>query len=87
VIYSDSYGFRVDSDTAPVAAPVEFKGIYAHQESQRKESIQGKFLPGQQEAGFVRRSAEGPLGAQSGCRIVLAQAARRLANKIIYKWR
>jgi hypothetical protein len=90
VIYPASYGFRmVDSTSMLVSAYVEFAASYArepikpHRSSSRSSPRESFYLADKKRAHYDELLQAG--SALNGeVETVLAQAARRLANKVIY---
>jgi hypothetical protein len=88
VLSPDSYGFRmVDTSTALVSAFVQFQAVYAHDRtSLRKQSEEVFYLTSKKQQSYddlIRNVSE----LEPDLEAVLAQSARRLANKIIYNAR
>ncbi|HEY0686646.1 MAG TPA: hypothetical protein VGD45_30180 [Steroidobacter sp.] len=83
-LFPASYGFRVvDSNTLMVSAYVEFEAAYAREPIKRAKSKEPFYLTDKKQASYSdmlldTSTLNGEIEA------VLAQAARRLANKIIY---
>jgi hypothetical protein len=85
-IFPASYGFRmVDTTTALVSPYVEFKASYARQPIKRdgKSPKEPFYMAGEKQAPYEQWLAETST-LQADVEAVLARAARRLANKIIY---
>lgn len=83
LLFPASYGFRVvDSTTLLVSAYVEFEASYAREPIKRAEK-EPFYLTDKQQAAYSDLFLE-PASLNGQIETVLAQAARRLANKIIY---
>jgi hypothetical protein len=84
VLFPDAYGFRVvDSNTMLVSAYVEFEATYAREPIKRVKSKEPFYLTDKKQASY-EDLLEAPSALNGEIEAVLAQAARRLANKIIY---
>jgi hypothetical protein len=84
VLFPASYGFRiVDSTTMLVSAYVEFEATYAREPIKRAKSKEPFYLTDKKQASYddLLKATSGLNGEVEA---VLVQAARRLANKIIY---
>lgn len=84
VLFPDAYGFRVvDTSTMLVSAYVEFEATYAREPIKRVKTKEPFYLTDKKQASYedLVRDASALNG---DIEAVLAQAARRLANKIIY---
>lgn len=80
----DSYGFRVvDTTTLLVSSYVEFQAVYAREPIKRGMTDEPFYLTGKKQAAYSDLLLE-PSTVNGELETVLAQAARRLANKIIY---
>jgi hypothetical protein len=85
-LYPSSYGFRmVDTTTSVVAAYVEFEAIYTREppKSKKKADKEAFYMTGQKQASYEDLIKE-TAALNAEVEGVLAAAARRLANKIIY---
>jgi hypothetical protein len=84
ILFTDAYGFRVvDSSTMLVSAYVEFEATYAREPIKKVKSKEPFYLTDKKQSSYedlVKTTTvmNGEIEA------VLALAARRLANKIIY---
>ncbi len=86
-LFPDSYGFRmVDSTTTTLSAYVEFDAIYALQPLKRnggKPPRELFYVTGERQTSYEQWLTEAP-ALNGEIESVLARAARRLANKIVY---
>lgn len=84
LLFPASYGFRVvDSTTLMVSAYVEFEASYAREPIKRAKSKEPFYLTDKNRAAYSDLLLD--TSALNGqIETVLARAARRLANKIIY---
>jgi hypothetical protein len=84
ILFTDAYGFRVvDSTTMLVSAYVEFEATYAREPIKRVKEKEPFYITDKKQASYEDLLKTGT--AMNGeIEAVLAQAARRLANKIIY---
>jgi hypothetical protein len=84
ILFTDAYGFRVvDSTTMLVSAYVEFEATYAREPIKKVKEKEPFYLTDKKQASYEDLVKTGT--AMNGeLEAVLAQAARRLANKIIY---
>ncbi|MFC4311253.1 hypothetical protein ACFPN2_19295 [Steroidobacter flavus] len=85
VLFPASYGFRmVDSTTELVSAYVEFEASYASKPiAPRKSSKEPFYLTDRKQAAYDELAKETSV-LNGEVEAVLSQAARRLANKIVY---
>jgi hypothetical protein len=84
-LFPASYGFRmVDSNTALVSAYVEFAATYTHEVKPRQKLPKEAFYMTNKRQSSYDDLANEPAALSGDVESVLAQAARRLANKIIY---
>jgi hypothetical protein len=84
ILFTDAYGFRVvDSTTMLVSAYVEFEATYALEPIKKVKIKEPFYITDKKQASYEDLVKTGT--AMNGeIEAVLAQAARRLANKIIY---
>jgi hypothetical protein len=81
----ESYGFRmVDTNTALVSAYVEFDASYSQELKPRQKAPKEAFYLTHKKQASYEDLANQPAELNAEVEAVLAQAARRLANKIIY---
>jgi hypothetical protein len=81
----ESYGFRmVDTTTALVSAYVEFDASYSQELKPRQKAPKEAFYLTHKKQASYEDLANQPAELNAEVEAVLAQAARRLANKIIY---
>lgn len=84
-LFPASYGFRmVDSTTALVSAYVEFQAVYSNEVKPRQKLPREAFYMTNKKQTSYDELANEPAALGGDVESVLAQAARRLANKIIY---
>jgi hypothetical protein len=84
-LFPASYGFRmVDSTTALVSAYVEFAATYTNEVKPRQKLPKEAFYMTNKKQSSYEDLANEPAALSGDVESVLAQAARRLANKIIY---
>jgi hypothetical protein len=84
-LFPASYGFRmVDSNTALVSAYVEFAASYTNEVKPRQKLPKEAFYMTNKKQSSYDDLANEPAALSGDVESVLAQAARRLANKIIY---
>jgi hypothetical protein len=84
-LFPASYGFRmVDSNTALVSAYVEFAATYSNEVKPRQKLPKEAFYMTNKKQSSYDDLAGEPATLSGDVESVLAQAARRLANKIIY---
>lgn len=87
-LFPASYGFRmVDSTTALVSAYVEFAATYSNEVKPRQKLPKEAFYMTNKKQSSYDDLANQPAALSGDVESVLAQAARRLANKIIYNVR
>lgn len=86
MLYPSTYGYRViDTSTFVMAAYVEFDAIYSREpiQSRKKRDKESFYLTGKKQASYEDH-VEDAAALNAEVEAVLAQGARRLANKIIY---
>jgi hypothetical protein len=84
VLFPDAYGFRVvDSSSMLMSAFVEFEATYAREPIKRVKSKEPFYVTDKKQASY-EDLAKATSGLNGEIEAVLAQSARRLANKIIY---
>jgi len=85
-LFPASYGFRmVDSNTALVSAYVEFDAVYSRELLKPRQRLpkEAFYMTNKKQSSYDDLANE-PAALSGDVESVLAQAARRLANKIIY---
>jgi hypothetical protein len=85
-LFPASYGFRmVDSNTALVSAYVEFDAVYSRELHKPRQKLpkEAFYMTNKKQSSYDDLAKE-PAALSGDVESVLAQAARRLANKIIY---
>lgn len=86
LLMPDTYGFRmVDSTTSLVSSYVEFDAVYSSQpiNPRKKFPKEAFYVTSRKQASYEALVADSP-GLNAEVEAVLVQAARRLANKIVY---
>jgi hypothetical protein len=84
ILFTDAYGFRVvDSSTMLVSAYVEFEATYAREPIKKVKEKEPFYITDKKQAAYEDLVKTGS-ALNAEIEAVLAQAARRLANKIIY---
>jgi hypothetical protein len=84
ILFTDAYGFRVvDSSTMLVSAYVEFEATYGREPIKKVKEKEPFYITDKKQASYEDLLKTGT-AMNAEIEAVLAQAARRLANKIIY---
>lgn len=84
ILFTDAYGFRVtDSTTMLMSAYVEFEATYASEPIKKVKQKEPFYITDKKQTTYEQLVNTGT-ALNGDIEAVLAQAARRLANKIIY---